>query len=167
MNVHSRSSWFLAVAIAGLVAGAPAAATTTVYKCFDRSLGVLYTDQPCRGEQIDIEPGRADPVAIAELAREREALSRAVAERIADNRRLPVAVGGAGPDYAFMPPAPASDVYYPAGPGYYAPYDDRVRNRGRFGNGGHGGNGDNANRARIARSVPAIPPSGISNRTFR
>ena len=148
--------------VALLIAAAPAAsaAVTKVYKCFDGALGVLYTDQPCRGEQLDIEAGRADPNAIAELAREREALSRAVAQRIADNRRVAVA----GPDYDALPPPPQdAEIYYPAGWGYYAPYgDQRPRGRGDAARGG-----DNNNRARVARSVPAIPPNGITNRIFR
>lgn len=161
MDAERSRSPCLAVALATLVLGiAPAAsaAVTTVYKCFDRNLGVLYTDQPCRGEQIDIDAGRADPNAIAELARERDALSRAVAERIADHRRYPVAA----PDYVVGPPPPsAPEVYYPAGWGYYAPYgNDRPRVRGN----GFAGDG---HRGRATRSVPATPPNGLTNRTFR
>jgi len=110
-----------------LAAAAPAgAAVTMVYKCFDRNLGVLYTDQPCRGEQLSIESGSADPVGIAELQREREALSRSVAARTASAgaRTLPdrdVAMGyDAGYGYTGPPP---DDAYYPAyfGGGGYAP----------------------------------------------
>ena len=123
----------LAVAVATLALGiAPAAsaAVTTVYKCFDRNLAVVYTDQPCRGEQLDIEAGRADPNAVAELQREREALSRAVAQRIADNRRSPYPVG-ASEYFVGPPPLAGPEVYYPAGGGYYAPYgDQRARGRG-------------------------------------
>src|SRR5215203_2602697 len=97
LRLRSRAPLRIAVAVLAVAAAPPAlCAITTVYKCFDRTLGVLYTDQPCRGEQLSIEGGRTDPAAIAELTREREALSRAVAERIADNRRLPVAMP---PDY--------------------------------------------------------------------
>lgn len=154
----------LRAAVAALAAGAalPAAGSvTTVYKCFDRSLGVLYTDQPCRGEQIDIEAGKADPGALAELQREREALSRAMAQRIADNRRVVVEPPG-----YYAPPYAEPEVYYPAGWGYYGPTaNDRTRNRGP----GAGDNRDNRsdNRARSSRSVPAVPPNGITNRTFR
>jgi hypothetical protein len=62
-------------------------ATTTIYKCFDRKLTVLYSDQPCPGEQMDIKTNDADPAALAELQHEREALARSIALRIADNRR--------------------------------------------------------------------------------
>ena len=151
-------------AIAALAMGAalPAtAAVTTVYKCFDRNLGVLYTDQPCRGEQLDIEAGRADPAALAELQREREALSRAMAQRIADNRRVHVDA----PGYVIAPPPAGGEIYYPAGWGYGAPYysEDRMRPRNRGGSGGNEG----ADRPRASRSVPAVPPNGITNRTFR
>ena len=96
------------------------AAATTVYKCFDGKLGVVYTDQPCRGEQLSIEGGTADPVAVAELAREREALSRSAAQRIADNRRAAIERDLA-PQYVYAgPPAGyGSEIYYPAGLGYY------------------------------------------------
>jgi hypothetical protein len=148
--------------VAILVGCAPAAsaAVTTVYKCFDRSLGVLYTDQPCRGEQLDIEAGRADANAIAELARERDALSRAVAQRIADNRRLAAAV----PDYGAPPPPPQdAEIYYPSGCGSDPPYAGDPRTRGR----GDNPRGADNNRERFARSVPAVPPNGLTNRIFR
>jgi hypothetical protein len=109
--------------LAAAASHAPAA-VTTVYKCFDGKLGVVYTDQPCRGEQLSIEGGTADPVAVAELQREREALSRSVAQRIMDNRRAAIERDIA-PQYVFAgPPAGyGSEVYYPAyypaGFGYY------------------------------------------------
>ena len=38
------------------------AATTPIYKCFDKNLGLLYTDEPCKdGEQLNIRAGDADP----------------------------------------------------------------------------------------------------------
>ena len=162
MNANMRLSPRLAIALATLFLGtatAASAAVTTVYKCFDPNVNVVYTDQPCRGEQLDIDPGRADPNAIAELQREREALSRAVAQRIADNRRYPAAA----PDYVVAPPPLGSEVYYPAGGGYYYPPYGYDRARGR---GNNPGGGDN-NRARATRNLPAIPPNGLSNRTFR
>jgi len=148
-----------AVAVLAAAATPAIGAVTTVYKCFDRSLNVVYTDQPCRGEQLDIEAGRADPASLAELQREREALSRAMAQRMADSRRLPVA----NSDYAvggFAPPM-ESEVYYPAGWGSYAPYSTE-RGRGRGPNAGR-----NDGRPGTTRSVPAVPPNGITNRTFR
>jgi Domain of unknown function (DUF4124) len=158
MDATKLSTACLTALVLG-IAPAASAAVATVYKCFDRQLNVVYTDQPCGGEKLDIELGRVDQNAVAELAREREALSRAVAQRIADNRRYPVAAA----DYiAGPPPADGSEIYYPAGWGYYAPYAiDRGRGRGH-----HFGGGD-ANRARMGRSVPAIPPNGLTNRTLR
>jgi hypothetical protein len=160
LTANRTPSWLTAALATAVLTGTPAAtaAVTTVYKCFDRNLAVVYTDQPCRGEQLDIEAGSADPAALAELARERQALSRAVEQRIADNRRLPSAVGA--PDYyAGPPPVAAPEVYYPAAPGYYTPY-------GRARNPVHPGSAHRT-RQRVARSVPAVPPNGITNRTFR
>lgn len=74
----------------GLVLLAPigsSAATTPIYKCFDRNLGVLYTDEPCDGELLSIRAGDADPAAVARLERARDALDLAAAQRIADERR--------------------------------------------------------------------------------
>jgi hypothetical protein len=114
-----------------LLAAAPAgAAVTSVYKCFDKNLGVVYTDQPCRGEHLAIETGTVNQAAVAELQREREAVARAAAERIADMRRLPERdynsqfVYGGGPMGGY-----AGDTYYPA----YGPlgYDQGYGNRGR------------------------------------
>ena len=156
LRPHLRIAAFAVLAAAGTPA---TSAVTTVYKCFDRSLNVVYTDQPCRGEQLDIEAGRADPAALAELQRERDALSRAAAQRIADNRRLPVA----NSDYAvggFAPPIDP-EVYYPAGSGSSGPYSAE-RARGRGPNAGR-----NDGRPGTTRSAPAVPPNGITNRTFR
>src|ERR1700681_1798673 len=67
------------------------AATTPIYKCFDKSLGLLYTDEPCKeGEVLDIRAGDADPAAVARLERAREAFDRNATQRIADERRAPV-----------------------------------------------------------------------------
>jgi hypothetical protein len=67
------------------------AATTPIYKCFDKSLGLLYTDEPCKeGEVLDIRAGDADPAAVARLERAREALDRNATQRIADERRASV-----------------------------------------------------------------------------
>src|SRR4029453_18216588 len=113
-------------------AGGPArAAATTVYKCFDKNLGVLYTDEPCKGEQMNIRAGEADPAAVAELQREREAVSRSAAQRIADNRRAAleredVAQSTYGPPLG-LPAYSDADGYY-AGYGAY-PYSTAKRGR--------------------------------------
>ncbi|MFO1396762.1 MAG: hypothetical protein U1F48_06835 [Burkholderiales bacterium] len=119
---------------AALAAGSAAAAP--IYKCFDRSLGVLYTDEPCKGELVDIRAGNADPVALAELQREREAVSRSAAMRIAANQRAPDA-----PVVTYVEPPPVvAAPYVDYGYGYpgvygYAPRADRGRpdaERGRY-----------------------------------
>jgi hypothetical protein len=64
------------------------AATTPIYKCLDKNLGVLYTDDPCKeGERLNIRPGDADPAAVARLERQRDALDQSASQRIADLRR--------------------------------------------------------------------------------
>ena len=156
-SAFRRLSWASACALA--LAMSPANATvTTVYKCFDRNLDVVYTDQPCRGEQLRIEGGNTDPVAIAELQREREAVARAAAQRVAESRR-----GDGAPQYVYGggPPAPAvipdyaySDGYYPLGYGYAPGYNDR---RGRGDQGRHYGN------QRRQSHVPA-PPGNLIKR---
>jgi hypothetical protein len=80
-------------------------AATTIYKCFS----LLYTDEPCKdGEQLNIRAGDADPVAVARLERERDALEQSAARRTAETRRdtdlayVPVEEGGSydqGPAY--------------------------------------------------------------------
>jgi hypothetical protein len=75
--VFSAGSW---------AAGAP------IYKCLDKNLGLLYTDQPCKeGEQLDIRAGEADPAAVARLERQRDALDQSAAQRITDLRRAAAA----------------------------------------------------------------------------
>jgi len=71
-----------------LTASSGWAATTPIYKCLDKRLGLLYTDEPCKdGEQLDIRAGDADPLAVARLERQRDALDQSAAQRIADQRR--------------------------------------------------------------------------------
>ncbi|HXX86462.1 MAG TPA: hypothetical protein VEN29_21085 [Casimicrobiaceae bacterium] len=78
----------LLLALALLSPHSPAA-TTTIYKCFDQNLGLVYTDEPCKdGEKLDIRAGDADPTAVARLERERDALDLSAAQRIADERRI-------------------------------------------------------------------------------
>jgi hypothetical protein len=149
-----RTSLLPLAALAGLslVASPAPAAVTTVYKCFDARLNVVYTDQPCRGEQLDIELGTVDHARVAELAREREAVSRAIAQRIAENNRAAAARAYAPPVYAGPPPGyyGGDEVYYPAGWGYVGPtYGDR-----------RGGRGDHARPpSRNNRPPPSVPAS--------
>jgi hypothetical protein len=71
-----------------VLTGGSWAATTPIYKCLDKNLGLLYTDQPCKeGEQLNIRPGDADPAAVARLERQRDALDQSASQRIADLRR--------------------------------------------------------------------------------
>ena len=64
------------------------AATTPIYKCLDKNLGLAYTDEPCKdGELMNIRAGDADPVAVARLERARDAIDQSAAQRIADQRR--------------------------------------------------------------------------------
>ena len=71
----------------GLATPPALATTTTIYKCFDRHLSLVYTDSPCKeGERMDIDAGDANPAAVAKLEHARDMLDRAAAERIADER---------------------------------------------------------------------------------
>jgi len=79
-----------ALMVLGLLLVAPvssSAATTPIYKCFDKNLGLLYTDEPCQGEVLNIRAGDADPAAVARLERARDALDQSAAQRIVDERR--------------------------------------------------------------------------------
>ena len=71
----------------------------------------LYTDQPCKGEQLEIRAGDPDPVAVAELAREREAVSRSAAQRIADQRRAAIE---RDVPVVWTYPEPNNSAYFPA-----------------------------------------------------
>jgi hypothetical protein len=102
----------LAFGLAGLLVGNGWAAATPIYKCLDRNLGLLYTDQPCKeGEQLDIRAGDADPAAVARLDRERDALDQSAAQRIANDSR-----------YAFLAGREMGMGYGPPEEG--GPYDD-------------------------------------------
>jgi hypothetical protein len=77
----------IALGTLGLAAPSALATTTTIYKCLDRHLSVVYTDSPCKeGERMDIDAGDANPVAVSKLEHFRDMLDRAAAERIADER---------------------------------------------------------------------------------
>lgn len=110
-------SYRCALAAPGLVlllaAGGAGAASTPIYKCFDRDLSVLYTDQPCKGEVVEVRTGQADPAALARLEREREALTKAIERRLADDQQFrlarqynqfayaPLPLGGYGDDVTY------------------------------------------------------------------
>ncbi len=119
-----------AAAVFACAAGFASAAPAPVYKCLDRNLGINYTDIPCKdGERLDIRAGDPDPAAIAQLARERDALDRSAAQRIADERhaalqrRYYVDPGPAywAPDGAYAE-APIYSNDYVFGYGYGYPY---------------------------------------------
>jgi hypothetical protein len=120
---------YMAIGAAGA-----SAATAPIYKCVDRNLGVLYTDVPCKdGERVDIRAGDADPAAVARLERERDALDRSAAQRIADDRRAALhRRHDAAPAYVMADDAMAyadAAEYLPFGWGYawgYAPERRRI-----------------------------------------
>ena len=81
-----RGAWLTCCLV--VVTAGSWAATTPIYKCLDKNLGLLYTDEPCKeGEQLNIRPGDADPAAVARLERQRDALDQSASQRIADLRR--------------------------------------------------------------------------------
>jgi hypothetical protein len=145
---------------ASLAAAEAGAATTPIYKCFDRDQSVLYTDQPCKGEVVHVRAGQADPAALARLDRERDALSQAIDRRLAYDQRIRLAREYPPPSY--LPPSYAAadygvEVTYPAyapwpyyGYGYGAPFFSQ-RDMGRMKPPGHR---DNFNRQ---HAVPAAP----------
>ena len=122
------SARVLGLCLIMLGGGNAAAATAPIYKCVDRNLGLVYTDIPCKdGERLDLRAGDSDPAAIARLERERDALDRSSAQRIADERRAALLRRYApatdyGPAYDAGPYADAAE---PAPYGYgvlaYAP----------------------------------------------
>jgi hypothetical protein len=132
-----RLGRFLAPVLAFALTGLPgesAAAPGPIYKCFERDLGLVYTDIPCKGgELMDLRAGEADPAALARLERERDALGRSSAQRIADLRHAELQRR----QYAFAPAyapdydAPGYDSagYFPYG---YAAVEGGAQNRHRF-----------------------------------
>ncbi len=120
----------LALVLAAWALATPAAAgTTAVYKCFDRNLNVLYTDQPCAGELLEIRAGDPDAAALAALQKERDALAKSIEQRIADSRKPPREIAVTEP----VVPLPANaytanDVWYP-GYAAYPPRPPPRRNR--------------------------------------
>src|SRR5258708_12105166 len=66
------------------------ATTTPIYKCVDKSLGVVYTDEPCKdGERMNIRGGDAHPPAVAPPQRARAPLCQSSPHRIAAQPRPP------------------------------------------------------------------------------
>jgi len=119
-----------------LVATAAGAANTTVYRCLDAHLDVVYTDVPCKeGAPLEIRAGEADPAALARLERIRDALDQAAVQRLSEERRL-VAQGmmpapmvsdaGAEPEDGY-----GSYYTYPVG-GYVPAHVHRDRDRDRL-----------------------------------
>ena len=115
--------------------GVAHAASTPIYKCFDKHLALVYTDVPCKdGEQLDLRAGDADPAAVARLERERELLSLAAQQRIADERRAALQSNLADRSYpvAVEPNAPDASADYGYGYGYGYPafgYTPKARPR--------------------------------------
>jgi len=71
----------------GIVGGPAHAASTTVYRCLDAHLEVVYTDIPCKeGSAFEVSPGDADPAAVARLERVRDALDQSAAQRLTAER---------------------------------------------------------------------------------
>ena len=75
--------------LAAGVVGVAVAATAPIYKCPGNDLGMIYTDQPCKGGQrLDVHAGDPDPVAVASLQSARDQLDRSAAARLAEERRV-------------------------------------------------------------------------------
>jgi hypothetical protein len=104
-----------------LACGSAAAATSPIYKCFDRHLALVYTDVPCKdGEQLDVRPGDADPAAMARLDRERDALAQSSARRISDLRAAEVTRNyAAAAPYEYAPAYDAGSYAEPLDYGLY------------------------------------------------
>jgi hypothetical protein len=99
MGISARSGKTYRSAGAGLLAlccmafaASGWAATTPIYKCLDKNLALVYTDEPCQdGERMDIRPGEADAAAVARLDRQRDALDQGARQYAADQRRAAMA----------------------------------------------------------------------------
>ena len=77
-----------ALMLATGVVGVADAATAPIYKCLGNNLGIIYTDQPCKGgERLDVDAGDADPTAVARLQSARDQLDRSAAARLVEERR--------------------------------------------------------------------------------
>jgi len=159
-----------------MLAGPVGAAALPIYKCVDKTAGIVYTDIPCKdGERMsDLRAGNADPAAIARLDREREAWDRSNAQRLADDRRAMLEqrryYNDAGPTYLIQEGGGGPGGYYDwpdyayfGGYGYggygYGYDNDRRRHDDRFnGRDGRDGRKDGARfDRRHERVVPANP----------
>jgi hypothetical protein len=77
-----------ALVLATVVVGFADAATAPIYKCLGNDLGLIYTDQPCKGgERLDVHAGDPDPTAVARLQGARDQLDRSAAARLVEERR--------------------------------------------------------------------------------
>jgi len=166
---------YCALALAWVGLAGPAGATALpIYKCVDKSAGIVYTDIPCKdGERMnDLRAGNADPAAIARLDREREAWDRSAGQRLSEERRAMVEqrryYNDAGPTFLVQEGGGGGGGYYDwpdyaffGGWGGWAPgwgNDWRRHGDGRF-DGRDGRDGRKAGRfdRRHDRVVPTIP----------
>jgi hypothetical protein len=93
---RSAGARLLALCCVAFAAGGWAA-TTPIYKCLDKNLALVYTDEPCKdGERLDIRPGEADAAAVARLERLRDALDQSVHQHAADQWRAVMVDEAAG-----------------------------------------------------------------------
>ena len=121
LHLARRSLVVVVASLSGIAFGIATAeaASTPIYKCFDKHLGLVYTDVPCKdGEELDLRAGDADPVAVARLDRERELLSQSAAQRIADERRAALERDLADRSRPVMVEPNAPDEYANYGYGY-------------------------------------------------
>lgn len=111
-NICSMRSVLGAALMAVALFGPPArAATTTVYRCLDAHLNVVYTDVKCKeGESFEIQTAEADAAALARLDKQREALDRSADERLKTERLVAA--------QRFVPVPMASETGSEDGPGY-------------------------------------------------
>ena len=163
----SRGGWAVAakgaalsMALCSLSLAAPSlyAASTTVYRCLDRHLDVVYTDEPCKeGAPLEIRTADADPAALARLERIRDALDEAAVQRLTEERRLAmqsIATVPMGRNLAESEDAPDYGSYYTYPVVGYAPQHvrrdrDHDRRQHRMGS------------RRGAPSPPYIVPRGF------
>ena len=76
-------------ALSVMFATSARSANTTVYRCLDTHLGVVYTDVACKeGQGFEIRAGEADPTALKRLERLRDALDQSAVQRLSDERRF-------------------------------------------------------------------------------